>query len=192
MAWKASWVRYSQIAARMALGAGRMKDEMPNRRQASSQRRKKPRVKTQGARARLLRRLSAIRPPRSGAGDVAAQLVDDVGEGRRVGDLEVARAGQVDLALGDDAAGPRAHAEDAVGEERRLAQVVGDEDDRDAARRVQVADHAPQLFAREGVEGAEGLVEHQQLRLVDERAAERGALLHAAGELPRDTCRPDP
>ena len=31
---------------------------------------------------------------------------------------------------------------------------------------------------------AEGLVEHQELRLVDERAAERGALLHAAGELP--------
>ena len=49
---------------------------------------------------------------------------------------------------------------------------------------MEVADHAPELLAREGVERAERLVEHQQLRLVDERAAERGALLHAAGELP--------
>src|SRR3954467_12388462 len=35
-----------------------------------------------------------------------------------------------------------------------------------------------------GLERAERLVEHQQIRLVDQRAAERGALLHAAGELP--------
>ena len=57
--------------------------------------------------------------------------------------------------------------------------------DGDLARRMQVADHAPQLLAREGVERAERLVEHQQLRLVDQRAAERGALLHAARQLPR-------
>ena len=43
---------------------------------------------------------------------------------------------------------------------------------------------APQLLAGELIERAERLVEHQQLRLVDQRAAERGALQHAAGELP--------
>jgi hypothetical protein len=42
-------------------------------------------------------------------------------------------------------------------------------------RRVQVADHAPQLLAGEGVERAERFVEHQELRLVDQRAAERRA-----------------
>ena len=82
------------------------------------------------------------------------------------------------------AAGPRRHHEDAVGEEHRLAQVVRHQHDGDLARRVQVADHAPQLLARERIERAERLVEHQQIRLVDQRAAERGALLHAAGELP--------
>ena len=84
-----------------------------------------------------------------------------------------------------DAAGSRRHHEHPVGEEHRLAQVVGDEADGDLARRVQVADHAPQLFAREGVERAERLVEHQELRLMDQRAAERGALLHAARQFPR-------
>ena len=117
-------------------------------------------------------------------GDVPAQFMDDVGEGRRVADLEVPRPRQVDLALGDDAAGARAHAEDAVGEEHRLAQIVRHQDHGDALGRMEIADHAPQLLAREGVERPEGLVEHEELRLVDERAAQRGALLHAAGELP--------
>jgi hypothetical protein len=51
----------------------------------------------------------------------------------------------------------------------------------DAARGMQVADDAPQFLAGEGVERTERLVQHQQLRLVDQRAAQRGALLHAAG-----------
>ena len=80
--------------------------------------------------------------------------------------------------------GPRAHDVDVVGEEGRLAQVVGDQDDGEADLLPQVAQHAPQLLAREGVERGERLVEHQQRRLVDQRAAQRDALLHAAGELP--------
>jgi hypothetical protein len=57
---------------------------------------------------------------------------------------------------------------------------VRHQDDRDLLRRVQVAHHAPQFLAGEAVEGAEGLVEHQELGLVDECPAERRALLHAA------------
>ena len=109
---------------------------------------------------------------------------------RRERHFEIARARDIDHALGQHAARPRRHHEDAVGEEHGLAQVVRHQHDGDLARRVQVADHAPQLLAREGIERAERLVEHQQFGLVDQRAAERGALLHAAGELPRDTCRP--
>ena len=86
--------------------------------------------------------------------------------------------------LGNDAAGPGAHAEDAVGQEGGLAQVVGDEQDGDGPRRMQVAHHAPQLFAGEAVERGERLVQHQQARLVDQGAAQRGALLHAARQLP--------
>jgi hypothetical protein len=49
---------------------------------------------------------------------------------------------------------------------------------------MQIAHHAPQLLAREAVRGPEGLVQHQQLRLVNQGAAQRGALLHAARQLP--------
>ena len=81
--------------------------------------------------------------------------------------------------------GPRAHDVDGVGEERRLAQVVRHQDDGEAELLPEVAQHAPQFLAGEGVERGERLVEHQQRRLVDQRAAERDALLHAARQLPR-------
>src|SRR3954469_7664471 len=42
----------------------------------------------------------------------------------------------------------------------------------------------PQFLAGELVERAEGFVEQEQARLVDQGAAEIGALKHAAGELP--------
>src|SRR5262249_41265017 len=45
--------------------------------------------------------------------------------------------------------------------------------------------HAPQLLARKCVERGERLVQHQQRGLMDQRATERDALLHAAGEFPR-------
>ena len=49
----------------------------------------------------------------------------------------------------------------------------------------EIAQHAPQLLAGEGIERGERLVQHQQRRLMDQRAAERDTLLHAAGQLPR-------
>src|SRR5260370_6885399 len=42
----------------------------------------------------------------------------------------------------------------------------------------------PQVFLGECVERRERLVEHHELRLVNERATEIGALLHATGQLP--------
>ena len=99
-------------------------------------------------------------------------LMDDVLELLRKGDVEIARARQVDLALDDDAARPRRHHEHAVGEEYRFAQIVGDQHDRDLARRMQVANDAPELFARERIERAERLVQHQELGFVNERAAQ--------------------
>ena len=51
-------------------------------------------------------------------------------------------------------------------------------------RQPELLQDRPQLLARELVERAEGLVEQQQARLVDQRAAEIGALKHAAGKLP--------
>src|SRR6056297_1526585 len=117
---------------------------------------------------------------------MAAQLVDDVDEFLRIGDFDVARSRQVDLALGDDPSGPRAHAEDTVSEEDRFAQIMRDENHGETLGGMQVADDAPEFLAGEGVERTEGLVQHQKLWLVDQRAAQRGALLHASGKLPRE------
>ena len=88
-----------------------------------------------------------------------------------------------------DAAGPPAHDVDGVGEIDRLAQIVRHQHAGEALLQPQRLHDAPQLLAGEGVERAERLVEHQQLGLVDQGAAEVGALLHAARELPGIACR---
>src|SRR3954447_17110801 len=90
--------------------------------------------------------------------DVGAQLMHDIDELRRVGNLKVARARNVDLALCEDAAWTRRHHENAVREEHGLAQVVRHQHHGDLARRMQVADHAPQLLTGERIERAERLV----------------------------------
>ena len=117
--------------------------------------------------------------------DVTAQLMHDVSELWRVGQLQVARSRQVDVAPHHDA--PRAPAHDVhrVGQEDTFAQVVRDEDDVEALRRLQVAQRAPKLLPRESVERTEGLIQQKQLRFVHQRAANAGTLLHAARELPR-------
>jgi hypothetical protein len=116
---------------------------------------------------------------------MAAQLVHDVGKRGRVGQLQVARARQVNFAAHHKTARALAHDVHRVGQKDALAQVVRDKDDVEALLSPQVAQDAPQLFAGKGVQGAKGLVEQQHFGLVDERAANAGALLHAARKLPR-------
>ena len=74
----------------------------------------------------------------------------------REGDFQIARARHIDLALDQDAAGPLRHDEDAVGKKHRLAQIVRDQNHGDSARGMQVADHAPQLLAREASSAPNG------------------------------------
>src|ERR1051325_1806854 len=88
------------------------------------------------------------------------------------------------MALGDEGAGARAHHVDAVREIDRFAEIVRHEQDRRLLVEPEALEDAPELFPREGIERAEGLVEQQEARLMDERAAELRPLLHAAGELP--------
>ncbi len=117
---------------------------------------------------------------------LCAQLVHDVGEALVVGQMSRSRGrGKSTCLRQHDVPGPRAHDIDVVGKERRLAQIVRHQDDGEAQLLPEIAQHAPQFFARERIERGERLVEHQQRRLVDQRAAERDALLHAAGQLPR-------
>ena len=74
--------------------------------------------------------------------------------------------------------------DDAVGEVDGLVDVVGDEEDRDPVVLAHLEDEVLEVAARLRVDGGERLVHEQDRRLVGERAGDRDALLHPAGELP--------
>ena len=71
----------------------------------------------------------------------------------------------------------------AVGHLHRLLLVVGDENRRHVQGVVQVAQPLAQLGAHLRVEGAEGLVEQEDLRLDRQRPRQRHALALATREL---------
>ena len=78
-----------------------------------------------------------------------------------------------------------AHQNDLVGHAHGFALVVGDIDHGDAELLLQRADFAPHLGAQLGVEIGQRLVHQADRRLGDDGAAERDALLLAAGQLRR-------
>ena len=82
------------------------------------------------------------------------------------------------------AGAPRQH-QRAVAERDRLGDVVGDEDDGLAAEVPEPQQVLLQLHAGLRVERAERLVHQDDRRIVDQRADQRGALAHAAGQLMR-------
>ena len=71
------------------------------------------------------------------------------------------------------------------GEEHRFLDRVGDEDDGLAALAPDPQHFQVHLLARQRIQRAERLVHQDQLGIVDEGARDRGALLHAAGQLLR-------
>src|SRR5262249_6876278 len=105
-------------------------------------------------------------------GDLAAQLLHDVGETLVVADVELARPRELDLLGHDNAARPCTHDVNAVGKEHGLTQIVRDQDDSEPQLLPKVAQYAPQLLACEGIESGKRLVEHQQRWLVNESAAQ--------------------
>src|SRR5262249_55707392 len=93
------------------------------------------------------------------------------------------RAGERRLDDGADPSGLGVEHEDAVGENKRLVDAVGDEDDRRAAARPYREEILLQLLARLGVERTEGLVPEDENRFAHQRARYSDALLHPAGQL---------
>ena len=87
--------------------------------------------------------------------------------------------------LGDARARAVAHQQDAVGQQDRFVDIVGDHEHRLIRGRTNphqlVLDHA----AGERIERTEGLIEQQHLRLDREGARDADPLLHAAGQLRR-------
>jgi hypothetical protein len=81
--------------------------------------------------------------------------------------------------------GPRRHHHDAAREIDALVDRMRDEDDGAAELALQPQDIVVELEAGDLVERGEGLVHEQQLRPQRERAGDRDAHLHAAGQLAR-------
>jgi hypothetical protein len=84
-----------------------------------------------------------------------------------------------------DAPGPRRHHRDAVAQEDRLLDAVRDEDDRERGARRDARELLLQRHARLRVDRGERLVHEHDVGVVRERARDRDALLHAAGQLVR-------
>ena len=83
----------------------------------------------------------------------------------------------------DDAAVPHEH--DAVAQDDRLLDVVGDEDHRLAQPAVQVCELALEPLPADGVECPEGLVHEQHRRIGCQSSGDPDALRLASGELAR-------
>src|SRR5262245_16189455 len=106
-------------------------------------------------------------------------------ECRLVLERERALPRQVDRDDVLDAGGPRREHDDAVGEEDRFVDLMGDEQRGGLGAREDLQQFPLQEFARLRVERRERLVEQQELRLDRESARDIDALAHAAGELVR-------
>ena len=81
--------------------------------------------------------------------------------------------------------GSRRHDEDTIGEKHRFLNAVGHEQHGFLALFPDAQELQIELVARHRVERAERLVHQQQLRIGHQGAAQRNALLHAAGKLVR-------
>ncbi len=112
-------------------------------------------------------------------------IADVVGEKWRCRYGEGSRPRQLDVDDAADRSGTRAHDRDPRPEEDCLCNGMGDQNDSLARAQPDILELDIHRLAGERIQGPERLVHQQQLRLVYKCAADRDALLHAAGELPR-------
>jgi hypothetical protein len=90
---------------------------------------------------------------------------------------------QLDLEIVGHARRPGAEHDHAGAEEHRLRNAMGDEDDGLFGLFPDVQQLEVHLLAGKRIERPERFVHQDQLGIVDQRARNRGALLHAAGQL---------
>ena len=103
----------------------------------------------------------------------------------RGAEQRVARIGRLAAQVGHHAAGPRRHHDDALREIDRLEHRMGDEHRGEAVLPPQRQQVVVEPVARDLVERRERLVHQQDLRMRHQRARDRDAHLHAAGEFAR-------
>src|SRR3954471_22952010 len=183
-----AWPRYQPGAlnssANTALGGGRTTGFTLNARTAASHTRNKP-IRTPAAVKFPFTLLPVSRfflqetHGLEKRADVVRIAVETLGRAHG----EAPRPRQVNLHHVGDASRARREHYHAIAEEDRLADAVGDEDDGLVLGEPHLLQLDVHLVARQRVERAEGLVHQQQNRIVDQRAADRHALAHAAREL---------
>ena len=118
----------------------------------------------------------------SGAGQQSIDFVDECFKRWRTA---VARTLEFDGQFGQDAAGVAAQHDDAVGQQDRFFDVVGDQADGPGGEFFagpQGHQLVAQVFGGEDVEGGEGFVHQQQIGLEHQRPGEPDALAHPAGQ----------
>src|SRR3981081_2857104 len=115
-------------------------------------------------------------------GDQSPHARAQLGEARRLLDVDLPRPRQGNRKVLDDAARPPAHDGDPVRQEYGLGDAMGDEYHGLAVALPDIEQLEIHLVAGERVERAERLVHQQYRRVVDERAADAGPLPHAPGE----------
>ena len=120
----------------------------------------------------------------NGEPDFVAQVVEIVVED---GHLTFAAAIDGEGEFLHDPSRPLRHHQNAPGQVDGFVDVVGDHDNGLARRLPQPQQLVLHPLPRQGVERTERLVEQEDFRIVGERAGDRDALLHAAGELARKT-----
>ncbi len=96
---------------------------------------------------------------------------------------EIARPRQIELDPAHDPSGPGRDHDHLVGELDRLLDAMGDEEHGLGILHQQPLEIAAELLAGHGIQRPQGLVHQDQRRIMDQRPAEGGALLHPAREL---------
>src|ERR671931_472547 len=97
--------------------------------------------------------------------------------------VHLARAWKIDNELLLESSGMRRKKQHTITQARSLAHIMRDEHDRLLTLPPNSLEVAVELFARQCVKGGERLVHQQNPWIRSERACQRDALLHAAGEL---------
>ena len=131
------------------------------------------------------RGFAGLRRLRRGGIGLREDFVDVIDKAGKGDGFLVARMGERDFEVGADAAGIAAEDDDAVGEQDRFFNVVGDDEDSlrgDGLFLPELEEFGAEVFGGEDVQRGEGLVHEEDFGFDDESTGEANALTHAAGE----------
>src|SRR5215475_9332106 len=174
--------RRSMTVSAMRDGDGRMMSRTPSPRTISSH----PASTIRPIATGHARSISLFRALLSMAGlDGFAQLADVGVEWRALHDRDVARPREIDLDFFNNGCRTPAHDDHPIGQECGLTDTVGHEEYGLAIRLPDARQLHTHFIARDRVQRAERLVHEEYAGVVDESAANRYTLPHAARQLAR-------